>query len=127
LARAQHLCRAPTVDHWDRTVTAAPDRICLFDITDPLRAPAALSFRDYVPNNANATAPLGYLDFGGGRLYANNVNNGLLASTVDSIATPAPSILQDLPATNRVAVGQTAHFEVQAFPAITGYQWKTNG
>jgi len=109
------------------TVTAAPERLWLFDITDPLRPPVALSFRDYLPNNPNATAPHGYLDFGGGRLYANNVNNGLLASTVDLAATPLPIMLRDLAPTNRVAVGQTAHFEVQAYPHITGYQWRTNG
>ncbi len=108
------------------SVTSGPERIWLFDISNPTKAPVALNFRDYAPNNQNATAPLGYLDFGGGRLFANNVNNGLLASTVDLVATPLPIILRDLPATNRVAVGQTAHFEVQAYPNITSYQWRTN-
>lgn len=109
------------------TVSSGPERIWLFDITDPTKPPAALAFRDYVPNNQNATAPHGYLDFGNNRLFANNVNNGLLASAVELAATPPPIILKDLPATNRVAVGQTAHFEVQAYPNITGYQWRTNG
>ena len=108
-------------------VNSGAERVWLFDITDPLRPPSVVSFRDYIPNNANATAPHGYLDFGGGNLYANNVNNGLLASAVGSVVTPPPIILKDLPATNRVALGQTAHFEVQAYPNITGYQWRTNG
>jgi hypothetical protein len=109
------------------TVNSGPERIWLFDITDTAKPPVALSYRDYTPNNPNATAPHGYLDFGGGRLYANNVNNGILASAVELAATPLPVILKNLSPTNRVAVGQTARFEVQAYPNITGYQWRTNG
>lgn len=69
---------------------------------------------------------MGYMDFGGGRLYANVVNNGLLASSVDSISLSAPTFTRNLSATNRVGIGQLAHFEVVAVAAITNYQWFSN-
>ena len=103
------------------------ERVWLFDITDPTKPPVLLSIRTFTPNNQNASSPLGNLDFGGGRLYAHVVNNGLLASTIGSQSTPVPIIDRDLPPVTRAAIGQTAHFEVLAYPAITGYQWQTNG
>ena len=109
------------------TVAGGPDRLVLYDISNTAKPPALLSIREYAVNFNNATAPLGYLDFGGGRLYANIVNNGLLVSTIDSVTTPSPTILTNLPGTNRVAVGQTARWQVTALPNITGYQWKVNG
>jgi hypothetical protein len=108
-------------------VTGGPERIWLFDITNPTQPPSLLSIKSVTPNNANATAPAGYLSFGGGSLFAHVLNNALIAFSVDSQSTPFPVIERDLPGTNRVAVGQTAHFEVLADPAITGYQWRTNG
>src|SRR5439155_11101329 len=56
----------------------------------------------------------------------NVVNNGLLVHSVDQISTPTPSFDKNLAGTNRVASGQTAHFEVRALPNITSYQWFTN-
>lgn len=109
------------------TVSGGPERVWLFDISDPSKPPVLLSIRTFVPNNQNTTAPAGFLDFGNGRLYAHVSNNGLLASMVDSETTPLPIINQQPPTTNRVAVGLTARFEVLAYPNITGYQWRTNG
>jgi hypothetical protein len=116
-----------------------PGKVWLFDIYDPTnKAPAILSSRTYVPNFSKAVATMGYLAFGPGRLYVNVVNNGMLASTVDSVTLSQPALqlppdypngqpkLTDLPATNRVAVGQTAHFEVFATPDVTNYQWYSN-
>ena len=121
------------------TATGGRGKVWLYDLYDPSnRAPAILTSRTYIPNFQKATAPMGYLTFGNGRLYANVVNNGLLASTVDAVSLSAPVYqlppdfsggqprLTDLPPTNRVAAGQTAHFEVFATPDVTNYQWYTN-
>jgi hypothetical protein len=109
------------------TANGGRGRVWLFDFPDPTnRAPAILASRIYIPNFIKATAPMGYMDFGGGRLYANVVNNGLLASTVDSVPLAGPTFMQNLPSTNRIGIGQTAHFEVIAAAAITNYQWYSN-
>ncbi len=109
------------------TANGGRGRVWLYNFSDPTnKAPAILASRTYIPNFVKATAPMGYLDFGGGRLYANVVNNGLLASTIDSIPLGPPVFVQDLPASTRIAVGQTAHFEVTAITAITNYQWYSN-
>ncbi|HZV35859.1 MAG TPA: hypothetical protein VFB72_14885, partial [Verrucomicrobiae bacterium] len=117
-----------------------PGKVWLFDFSNPSnQAPAILSSRTYIPNFTKATATMGYLHFAPGRLYVNVVNNGMLASTVDAISMSAPTFtlpadysggqpkVTDLPSTTRVAVGQTAHFEVFATPDVTNYQWYTNG
>jgi hypothetical protein len=102
-------------------------KVWLFDISDPTnRAPAVLASRTYIPNLPKTTAPMGYLRFGNGRLYAHASNNGFLVSTVDSISMPAPSFTTDLPATTRTSVGQSVHFEVFATPDVTNYQWYSN-
>ncbi len=109
------------------TANGGRGRVWLYDFPNPTnKAPAILASRTYIPNFVKAIAPMGYLDFGGGRLYANVVNNGLLASTVDSIPLLAPTFVQDLPSSTRIAVGQTAHFEVIAITDVTNYQWFSN-
>jgi hypothetical protein len=102
-------------------------KVWLYDFPDPTNhAPAVLASRTYIPNFLKATATMGYLDFAPGRLYANVVNNGLLASTVDSVPLSPPSFITDLPASTRVAAGQSAHFEVFAVADVTNYQWYSN-
>jgi hypothetical protein len=102
-------------------------KVWLFHHADPTnRPPAVLASRTYTPNNIKATAPMGYLRFGNGKLYANVVNNGLLASAVDSVGLSAPTFTLNLPATTRVGEGFPAHFEVFAVTDITNYQWYSN-
>src|SRR5262249_2362728 len=81
-----------------------------------------------VPNFTKATAPMGYLTFGGGRIYANVVNNGLMANTVDTTPLDPPTFVVDLPSgTRAVALSNAvAHFEVQAVVDVTNYQWYSN-
>ncbi|PWU15659.1 MAG: hypothetical protein C5B50_15130 [Verrucomicrobia bacterium] len=114
----------------------------LYHLYDPTNhAPAILSSRTYLPNYAKATATMGYLKFAATspeRLYVNVVNNGMLASKVDSVALAAPLFQlppdfvggqprnTDLPASNRAAVGATAHFEAFATADVTNYQWYSN-
>jgi hypothetical protein len=109
------------------TATGGRGKVWLFDITDPTnRAPAVLASRTYIPNFQKTIAPMGYLRFGNGRLYAHASNNGFLVSTVDSTSLSAPTFTTDLPATTRIAEGQTAHFEVLAVIGVTNYQWYSN-
>jgi hypothetical protein len=116
------------IDVFDATrppSVAGPEHVRLYDITNPNVAPSILDIEDYAPNNANATAPPGYVDFGNGKLYSHVVNNGLMAFTVDSAPMPAPIINSQPPATNRVIVGRTVLFSVSAYPLV-GYQWRSN-
>jgi hypothetical protein len=107
--------------------TGGRGKVWLFDISNPTnRPPAVLSSRTYIPNLQKATAPMGYLDFANGKLYANVVNNGLLASTVDPVPLSPPTFTTDLPASTRVSVGQSAHLEVLAVIDVTNYQWFSN-
>ena len=122
---ANHLLAA--VEEIGGIAAGGRGKVWLFDIPDPTNhAPAVLASRTYVPNFTKATATMGYVRFGNGRLYANVVNNGLLASTVDSVSLSAPTFTKDLPATTRVAVGQGARLEVFAVVDVTNYQWFTN-
>jgi hypothetical protein len=59
-------------------------------------------------------------------VYANVVNNGLTASTIDPVPLGPPTFVQDLPATTRVLNGATATFQVQAVTDVTNYQWYSN-
>jgi hypothetical protein len=108
-------------------VSGGPDRIRLYDISNISNQPPVLLDAELFPVDfQNALAPLGYLNFGGGRLYAGNINNGLMAFTV-AIAPPPPPILTVIPAdTNKVVVGRTLNLTVAGFPAVH-YQWESNG
>jgi hypothetical protein len=109
-------------------VTGGSERLWLFDITDPTQPPLLLKIQPITAaNNANSTAPAGFLDFGGGKVFAHVVNNSLAAFTVDAQSTPAPFFEQDLPSELRISSGQNAHFEVVADPLVTSYQWAVNG
>jgi hypothetical protein len=110
------------------TATGGRGKVWLFDIPDPTNhAPAVLASRTYIPNFQKTTAPMGYLRFTtNGGLYAHASNNGLLASTVDSLSLSPPTLTIDLPATTRIAEGQNAHFEVFAVTDVTNYQWFSN-
>ncbi len=106
-------------------ITGSQEHVRLYDISNSNQAPSLLDIKDFVPNIANATAPPGYLDFGNGTLYAYVVNNGLIAYSLSSAATPPPTILQQPPATNRVTVGRTVSMSVLSYPAVN-YQWQSN-
>ncbi|MDB6124249.1 MAG: hypothetical protein JWQ71_3242 [Pedosphaera sp.] len=109
------------------TATGGRGKVWLFDIANPTnRAPAILASRTFIPNFQKTTAPMGYLRFGNGRLYAHASNNGFLVSSVDSVTASLPVFVTDLPVTTRASVGQTVHFEVFATPGVTNYQWYTN-
>jgi len=121
--------------------TGGNGKLWLYHIANPTnQAPAILATRVYTVNFQKTTAPMGYLCFGGGKLFAHASNNGFLCSTVDSVTLNPPSFTWtdfgldgtpftrngDLPATTRISAGQTAHFEVYATPDVTNYQWFTN-
>jgi hypothetical protein len=110
------------------TATGGRGKVWLFDSFDPTnRPPAVLASRTYIPNFQKTTAPMGYIRFTtNGILYAHASNNGFLVSSVDSIPLNPPTFTTDLPATTRIAVGQTAHFEVRAVTDVTNYQWYSN-
>ena len=108
------------------TVTGGAERIRLYDISDLTKGPQLLDVEDYTPNNQNGTAPLGYLDFGNGRLYSQVANNGLRAFNLPSTPIFAPVVVSAPLALNRVAAGQTFSFIVQAYPLVS-YQWLSNG
>jgi hypothetical protein len=103
------------------------DRVRLYDISNISNQPPVLLDAELFPVDfQNALAPLGYLNFGGGRLYAGNINNGLMAFNV-ALAPPPPPILTVIPAeTNKTVVGRTVNLTVAGFPAVH-YQWQSNG
>lgn len=119
---AHHLMAAINVT----SGTTGPEQVRLYDISATNSPPVLLDVKDYVPNNVNATAPAGYLDFGGGRLYSHVINNGMATFSVGAVPTPAPVLLMQLPATNRVPVGTTVRYEMLAYPQAT-WQWTKNG
>jgi len=109
------------------TATGGPGNVWLFDFFDPTNhAPAVLASRTYTPNFQKTTAPMGYLRFGAGKLYAHVSNNGFLVSLVDSTFLDAPTFTINLPATNKVPTTLNAHFEVHAVYDVTNYQWFSN-
>ncbi|MGZ5544344.1 MAG: hypothetical protein ACXWIU_06685, partial [Limisphaerales bacterium] len=109
------------------TATGGRGNVWLFDFADPTNhAPAVLGSRTFIPNFQKTTAPMGYVHFGGGKLYAHASNNGFLTSLVISSPLDAPTFTLDLPQTNKVPVTLSAHFEVQAVYDVTNYQWYSN-
>ncbi|MDB6121373.1 MAG: Immunoglobulin I-set domain protein [Pedosphaera sp.] len=106
-------------------IVSGTDHVRLYDISNP-NNPLLLDVKDYVQNNANATAAPAFMDFGGGNLYTHIINNGLYTFNLALGAAASPTILVQPVATKRVAVGQTVSLEVLAYPGLT-YQWQKNG
>jgi hypothetical protein len=108
-------------------VSGGADRVRLYDISNiSNQPPVLLDAKLYAVDFQNALAPLGYLNFGGGRLYAQNINNGMMGFAVALAPPPAP-ILTVVPAeTNKTVVGRTVNLTVAGFPAVH-YQWQSNG
>jgi hypothetical protein len=105
--------------------SSGSERVFLYDISDS-NHPSLLDIKNFNPNNANAFAPFGYLDFNNGRLYAHVVNNGLAAFSVDDISTPAPTFVLQPPASKRLVSGQALTLAAVAVPGVT-YQWQKDG
>jgi hypothetical protein len=103
---------------------AGQDEVRLYDISNLARAPVLLDVKLNPVTTRDTT--VGFVDFGGGNLYVHDMNNGILAFSVDSATTPAPTILAQ-PVGQRVAAGASARFEVLAAPAVTSYQWRKGG
>lgn len=109
------------------TATGGPGKVWLFDFGDPTnQAPAVLASSVYPANFQKTTAPMGYVHFGAGKLFAHASNNGFLVNNVDSTFLFPPQFNTDLPAINKVSAGLTAHFEVQVVYDVTNYQWYSN-
>lgn len=106
-------------------VSGGPEIVRLYDISNPY-VPVLLDIKTYQPNNANTTTPVGYLDFGGGKLYAHVINNGLMAYNVDTVSTPALTLLLAPAETNRIASGASITLTALAYPAAS-YRWLSNG
>ena len=111
--------------------TGTGQRVWLYDIsatlTNTAMPPVLLDIKTYTPNNTAASAPSGYLAFGGGNLYSHVINNGLLSFAVGSVPMPVPIISsQPAPSTISILSGQSAHWDVLGFPAVS-YQWRQNG
>lgn len=72
---------------------ATPDRVVLYDIGNSISSsnrPVFLDSEIFGPNNANGS-DVGSIDFGGGRLFVLNANNGVAAFNI--IPEPAPYLL----------------------------------
>jgi hypothetical protein len=106
-------------------ITGGSEHVRLYDISNSNRAPVLLDIKDYTPSFGNASAPPGYLDFGGGRLYSHVINNGLLSFSVGSGSPASPVIVTQPIASKRLVVGQTATLSVLAYPSLS-YQWQLN-
>jgi hypothetical protein len=106
-------------------MTSQLDRVRLYDVSNPANPPSLLDVRDFPVNNPNGTTTKGYLDFGLGRLYVHNMNNGIMAFSVDSAILAAPTIATH-PVSQRAVAGRAVTLEVVAYPNAT-YQWQRNG
>src|SRR5262249_11785512 len=109
------------------TTSGGNDRVRLYDISNISNsAPALLDVKTFSTDNANATAPMGYINFVGTNVYAHVINNGVLAFNIGLGATPPP-VLTAIPAAPTQAVfGRTVTMTVAGFPAVS-YQWQSNG
>ena len=109
------------------SVSGGPERVRLYDISNiSNQPPALLDVENFVPDNQNATAPMGYIDFIGTNVYAHAINNGMIGFGV-ALAPPPPPTLTAIPAATNLAVtGQTINLTVAGFPAVH-YQWQSNG
>ncbi|HUP81339.1 MAG TPA: immunoglobulin domain-containing protein, partial [Pirellula sp.] len=105
--------------------TTGSEKVFLYDIANPSR-PVLLDVKSYNPNNANASAPPGYLDFNNGKLYSHVINNGLIAFTNEVVTIPSPTILTQPTPFTRVTSGKQVVLSVLAYPAVS-YQWQKSG
>lgn len=101
---------------------SAVDSVRLYDISNANIPPVLLDIKNFTADGGNVTASGGFLDFGGGKLYAHSINSGLLAFSVDSVAVTTPVILAQPAGPLTKAVGQSASFSVLAYPGVS-YQW----
>ena len=108
------------------TDLSLPNSVRLYDISNTNIPPVLLDIETFPTSNPNATAAAAYLDFGGGKLYAHSINNGILAMSVESVAMDPPTFITQPGGTFRTAEGRSAYFETFALQA-TSYQWQRNG
>jgi hypothetical protein len=102
------------------------ERVRLYDISNfSNQPPALLDVQTFSVDNPNATAPMGYLDFGGTNLYAYVINNGILGFGIGLAPAPPPQLTAIPPATNQTVVGRTVNITVAGFPSVH-YQWQSN-
>jgi len=66
-----------------------PDNLCLFDLQNPANTPVLLDQQLFPTDNDNLNGT-GAVDFGGGRLYALDSNNEILAFAVKKPSLPPP-------------------------------------
>lgn len=106
--------------------TGGKDRVRLYDISNfSNQPPVLLDVKNFPVDNQNTVAPEGFLDFGNGNLYVNNVNNGLMAFNVTPGPIPFPSVTVAPLETNKVVTGRSFALTVAAYPAVS-YQWLSN-
>lgn len=105
-------------------VVPGTDHMRLYDVSNPNIPPVLLEIKDFAVDNNN-TNFAGALDFGGGRLFALDCNNGIQAFSVTSNAMSLPAIIAD-PASQEAPVNSDAYFTVYAYRGVT-YQWQHEG
>ncbi|MDB6026094.1 MAG: Immunoglobulin I-set domain protein [Verrucomicrobiales bacterium] len=106
---------------------SATNAVRLYDISDLSKPPVLLDIKTFPTASATvATATGMYLDFGGGKLYAHSINNGIMGFSIDSVSMDIPQFITQPSGTVRTLEGRSVSFEVLASQA-TSYQWKKNG
>ena len=101
-----------------------PDSVALFQLTGTT-APPVLFNQSLMSNNGNANAN-GAIVMKNNRLYALDVNNGVIALSYASPAGTAPSIVTQ-PQSTTAYTNTTANFTVVASGTLTlNYQWRFN-
>lgn len=98
------------------------DRVFLYDISNPADDPQLLDIFDLPIDTSNSSGTANFLSFGGGKLYAHSLNNGLYAFDLAAGPLPAPQILTQ-PVGQSGLAGNTVKFKVEAQRAF-GFQWQ---
>lgn len=100
------------------------DHVRLYDISNPSIAPVLLDVQPFAYTNVNRFVA-GAIDFGGGKLFALNCNNGISAFTVNTPSPLAPALITPV-AAQRILAGRDAYLTAIA-SRVTSYQWQRNG
>jgi hypothetical protein len=96
-----------------------PDNLRLYDVSDSSSAPRLVDQELFAADNDNINAT-GAIDFGGGKVFALDSNNGLIALTLGAIPPPPPGRITITRTGPDVKLTWSGNYTLQASPSVTG-------
>ena len=105
--------------------TSVPDTLLMYEISD-LSAPLLIGSYAFPTNRQANNNNIGQIVFGGGKVFALDGNNGIIALSVQTGGFTNPPVIVAQPQGYRTMAGRSSSLSVAA-TSVESYQWRKNG